>query len=140
MDRPSFNRGAVHVPFVLSFGRTTTEVILAVVAQTEGKTLKPDDWEDPDEIGTDFPIRLLGLDIHKIVTGKRQRPFEPSDFGITRDSSELVQCKNVGLSLVSSRRTSTLRGKNNCSENTGYSLHGVMKCRVLTHWFMLGLR
>lgn len=128
VDRPSFNRGAVHVPFVLSFGRTTTEVILAVVAQTEGSTLKPDDWEDPDEIGTDFPIRLLGLGIHKIVTGKRQRPFEPSDFGITRDSSELVQCKNVGLSLVSSRRGRVPFGvRITVPENTGYSLHGVMK-------------
>ena len=48
-------------------------MILAVVAQTEAD-FKPDDWNS-DEIGTDFPIRLLGLDIHKIATGKRHVPL-----------------------------------------------------------------
>lgn len=128
LDSPVYDGETVAVPFVVTFGQDTTHAELVVTAQTERGTLHADQWESPDEIGTTFPIRLVEVEVSKIGTGKRQRPFVANALVLSEARQQSLDYQGVNISLLASRRNHVPYGiRMSVPETTGYSIQGVIR-------------
>jgi hypothetical protein len=128
LDSPVYDGETVAVPFVVTFGQDTTHAELVVTAQTERGTLHADQWESPDEIGTTFPIRLVEVEVSKIGTRKRQRPFVANDLVLSEARQQSLDYQGVNISLLASRRNHVPYGiRMSVPETTGYSIQGVIR-------------
>lgn len=141
LGSPKFEDGSVLTEFELSFGRKSTALELVAVAQTEGNVLSAEDWEDPGEIGTAFPISLTGLDIRRIETGKRQRPCEPIGFRLRNTGARKAEYEDVLMRIIHTGRRGVPYGVYiRVPEASGYTLQGVIELRSDDSMVMGGLK
>lgn len=127
VDIPKFGTRGIAVPFELNFGKTNV-ADLVISAQTETNVLPADKWEEPDEIGVDFPILLQGLHIHKISKGKAGRPSQPYDFRITSEAKRPVEDNGVSLRLIKSQRSQIPYGvRIAIPDHSSYTLTGTIE-------------